>query len=566
MAGRNPSSPVTPAPPAGEPKTVLDTPEQTLQALQTLQCLVYRWDLTANTVHWSANSGEALGPALLEQLGRGTTFRAFLGCTDESTDYHRFARALPLASMPYEALVRPAIDGTPAAFRVHDQGRWRAGSDGQPEQAVGTLEILPLLAPVIPGGTADPLTGALTRRHLTEALGTLPFGPQARWALLLVGLDDLGRINDRFGFETADRLLVALAGRLRQQLSSADLLLRFSGNKFAILLTETSVEALGAFGERLISEIREARLSAGEGQLPVSVTIGAVLPPHQGEAPDAIIARLQEAHEMAKRRGRGRFFLDLQGTRNEGRRRANLQMADEIVQAIDRNDVTVAYQPVVRATTRTLVFCEALARIAHDRYSRQYSGHRLVAAADSLGLMGHLDRSMLKQVAADMRRDPTLHVSINVSASSIMDEAWIALYRREVDTDIGRRLIVELTESVAVDHLSAARNFIAQVRPSGARIAIDDFGAGATSFRNLRKLGVDLVKIDGGYIINMAKSPDDQAFVRALLTLSRQLGIETVAEWVQNEIVAAQLLEWGCDYLQGSLSGLARPLTTEHGT
>ena len=74
------------------------------------------------------------------------------------------------------------------------------------------------------------------------------------------------------------------------------------------------------------------------------------------------------------------------------------------------------------------------------------------------------------------------------------------------------------------------------------------------------------MKIDGGYIINMAKSPDDQAFVRALLTLSRQLGIETVAEWVQNEIVAAQLLEWGCDYFQGSLSGLARPLTTEHGT
>ena len=102
-----------------------------------------------------------------------------------------------------------------------------------------------------------------------------------------------------------------------------------------------------------------------------------------------------------------------------------------------------------------------------------------------------------------------------------------------------------------------ARGFVTRVKDLGCRIAIDDFGAGNTSFRNLRKLGVDIVKIDGAFVHNMIKSSDDRAFVRTLIDLSRRLGLKTVAEWVQNEEAARLLLEFGCDYLQGELVGLA---------
>jgi EAL domain-containing protein (putative c-di-GMP-specific phosphodiesterase class I) len=121
----------------------------------------------------------------------------------------------------------------------------------------------------------------------------------------------------------------------------------------------------------------------------------------------------------------------------------------------------------------------------------------------------------------------------------------------------GERLIVETTETAAIDDIDDTRGFVARVKNLGCRIAIDDFGAGSTSFRNLRKLGVDLVKIDGAFVQNLRRSDDDRAFVHTLIDLARRLGLRTVAEWVQDEEAAAMLADWGCDYLQGALVGLA---------
>jgi EAL domain-containing protein (putative c-di-GMP-specific phosphodiesterase class I) len=122
---------------------------------------------------------------------------------------------------------------------------------------------------------------------------------------------------------------------------------------------------------------------------------------------------------------------------------------------------------------------------------------------------------------------------------------------------VAERLMVEITETAAIQDIDETRGFVARVKDLGCRIAIDDFGAGYTSFRNLRKLGVDLVKIDGAFVRNLTQSEDDRAFVHTLIDLGRRLGLQTVAEWVQDEASAAMLADWGCDYLQGLLVGLA---------
>jgi EAL domain-containing protein (putative c-di-GMP-specific phosphodiesterase class I) len=122
---------------------------------------------------------------------------------------------------------------------------------------------------------------------------------------------------------------------------------------------------------------------------------------------------------------------------------------------------------------------------------------------------------------------------------------------------VAGRLIIEITETAAIQDLHDARGFVARVKDFGCRIAIDDFGAGHTSFRNLRKLGVDMVKIDGAFVQNIVKSEDDRAFVHTLIDLGRRLGLKTVAEWVQDEDSAQLLAEWHCNYLQGALCGLA---------
>ena len=118
-------------------------------------------------------------------------------------------------------------------------------------------------------------------------------------------------------------------------------------------------------------------------------------------------------------------------------------------------------------------------------------------------------------------------------------------------------MILEITETAAIQNIDETSGFVTRAKDLGCRIAIDDFGAGYTSFRNLRRLGVDMIKIDGAFVQNLTRSEDDRVFVRTLIELGRSLGIETVAEWVQDEQAAAMLGGWGCDYLQGDLIGRA---------
>jgi EAL domain-containing protein (putative c-di-GMP-specific phosphodiesterase class I) len=162
-------------------------------------------------------------------------------------------------------------------------------------------------------------------------------------------------------------------------------------------------------------------------------------------------------------------------------------------------------------------------------------------------------------VVAELAASPDVHLSLNVSPATTGDADWWMNLEAALRTHPGaaERLIVEITETAAIQDIDQARGFVSRVRNLGSRIAIDDFGAGYTSFRNLRKLGVDLVKIDGAFVQNILHSADDRAFVQTLIELARRLKIKTVAEWVQDEDAAAMLESWGCDYLQGRLIGSA---------
>jgi EAL domain-containing protein (putative c-di-GMP-specific phosphodiesterase class I) len=183
----------------------------------------------------------------------------------------------------------------------------------------------------------------------------------------------------------------------------------------------------------------------------------------------------------------------------------------------------------------------------------------VIPVAERLGLVRLLDHRVLELVVEELAAAPSLQASVNVSPGSTTDPDWWAglgsLLRSHAG--VAERLIVEITESAAIHDIDETRGFVARVKDLGCRIAIDDFGAGYTSFRNLRKLGVDIVKIDGAFVQNILRSEDDRAFVHTLIDLGKRLKLATVAEWVQEERAAKMLEEWGCDYLQGALVGLA---------
>ena len=220
--------------------------------------------------------------------------------------------------------------------------------------------------------------------------------------------------------------------------------------------------------------------------------------------------------------------------------------------------LVVAYEPVVETRSRRTAFYEALMRIRRTD-GRLIPASAVIPIAERLGLVRLIDCRVLQLVLADLAAAPHLNASVNLSPETAGDPDWWAVLNAQVRAhpDIAGRLTLEITETAAVHHIGDASGFVTRAKDLGCRIAIDDFGAGFTSFRNLRRLQVDIVKIDGSFVQNLRRSADDRAFVRSLIELGRALGLKTVAEWVQDEEAAALLAEWGCDYLQGELVGTA---------
>jgi EAL domain-containing protein (putative c-di-GMP-specific phosphodiesterase class I) len=219
--------------------------------------------------------------------------------------------------------------------------------------------------------------------------------------------------------------------------------------------------------------------------------------------------------------------------------------------------VSLAFQPVVASTTRTVAFHEALMRV-RSADGGLLDGTQVVPVAERLGLVRLIDHRVLELALLELAERPDARLSLNVSPSSTLDREWCDLLSAGLrrNPELARRLIVEITESAAIRDVDATRGFIARVHDLGCRVAIDDFGAGYTSFRNLRDLAVDMVKIDGGFVARMLASSDDRAFVETLVRLARQMNLEAVAEWVQDEPTARVLEEIGCDYLQGARFGM----------
>jgi EAL domain-containing protein (putative c-di-GMP-specific phosphodiesterase class I) len=250
----------------------------------------------------------------------------------------------------------------------------------------------------------------------------------------------------------------------------------------------------------------------------------------------------------------------------EAERRQNVRSSEEVVRALGERRIAIAFEPVVSAVSREPIFYECLMRIRRADGGLISAGE-VIPLAERLGLVRLIDHRVLDLVVDELVAAPALKASVNVSAASTVDPDWWAALTTALreHPGIAGRLTVEITESAAIQNLDDTRGFVARVKDIGCRIAIDDFGAGYTSFRNLRKLGVDIIKIDGAFVQSLTRSEDDRAFVRTLIDLAKRLGLETIAEWVQDEEAAAILAGWGCEYLQGQLIGLAsldRPWVT----
>jgi diguanylate cyclase (GGDEF)-like protein len=550
-----------------------DTRPDAADILQSIGDAAYEWQIDSDALSWTENAAALLGVALAD-IATGRAFALHVEAEVGQTRAEALQQTGQVdvgAGVPYQ--LQYGFKHPEEQIWLEDTGRWFAGPDGRPLRAHGIVRriderhqrdvTLTRLAKF------DPLTGELNRAALTDVMSATleqAVRTHASCGFMIASIDRLGRLNEAYGVETAETLIAQVAKRLRARMRGKDHLGRFSGNKFGIVLASCTPDELSFAGERLIAGVRDEPLLTPDGPVAVTITVGGITAPRHARTVPEIFARAADAMHAARLRRHGSFAAYQPNYERDARRRANLRATDEIIAALNERRIGLAFAPVVEVQTRAPAFQECLMRVVRGDGSLVPAGE-MVPVAERLGLVRMLDHRMLELVLAELAADPNLCASVNVSAAATLEGDWAVNLAAQVRgaPALAERLIVEITESAAIADFDQVRSFVTRVRDLGCRVAMDDFGAGHTSFRNLRSLGLDIIKVDGAFVQNVVASDEDRAFVRMLLDLSRRLGLKTVAEWVQDEAAAQLLTEWGCDYMQGALVGLAsepRPVSS----
>ncbi|MCK0208303.1 EAL domain-containing protein [Starkeya koreensis] len=558
--------PETAAPIDIETKDAL-LPETVAGAVQALGKAAYVWTLDDDRLRWSANVGDVLGRERLPLAGSGADYQTLIEAGSGATRQEAALAALDFDIVPgadpsaryFETVYCLALPpgGRQRRLWVEDRGVAYFDAGGMLQRVEGLLRRLSVGRPVRIAADlgVEPKTDRQRLSGLLEEHLARGYREDGEFGFALVGIDQLGTLNDAFGFMVADEVIDVVWMRLRGQLGEGEEIARFSGSKFGLLLRAGSGEELAGVMRRFLSTVNLSAPRTSAGAVAVTISAGGLVAPRQARTVSEIFSHAQDALRRARRNARGSLEIYTPSLDRAAERHANVRFADEIVRALGQDRVSLAYQPIAHGGSREVAFHECLARIT-GRDGRVFDGGTVIPTADRFGLTRLLDcRSMTLALAA-LRDNPALRLSVNVSPPSMHDASWLEIVEEGAREGLGTRLVVEITESSSIPDMEAMGSRIAWLRDHGCRVAMDDFGVGYTSFRNLRSLHVDMLKIDGSFICTMMQSEDDRSFVRMLLDLAGQLGIETVAEWVLDEATGRQLVEWGCTYLQGELIGL----------
>jgi diguanylate cyclase (GGDEF)-like protein len=379
-------------------------------------------------------------------------------------------------------------------------------------------------------------------------------------AVMLMDLDHFKEINDTLGHHHGDRLLQEVAQRLQATLRESDTVARLGGDEFGVLLPRVVGPAdAQAVADELIACLREPFL-VEDLTLEVDASIGVACFPDHGTDTETLIQRADIAMYSAKGASGGSILFEAAQDRHSPRR---LALAGELRAAIQSGHVGLYFQPKADLRTGKIVGVEALARWDHPRFGI-VGPTEFVPIAEQTGLIGPLTSCVLNialaQIHAWSEAGHELTVAVNLSARSFLD-AQLAL---EIPALLERhgvapgRLELELTESMLMHDPQRAQATLERLHRVGVTLAIDDFGTGYSSLANLRRLPVDVIKIDKAFVIDMETSPSDAAIVAATVDLAHSLGLKAVAEGVESDEVWRRLAALGCDIAQGF--HVSRPL------
>src|SRR5215212_524419 len=406
----------------------------------------------------------------------------------------------------------------------------------------------------------DSLTGlpnrALFLDLLTQALNRFNIDHIPR-AVLFMDLDQFKVINDSLGHRAGDELLIIAARRLQNCLRPGDTAARLGGDEFIVLLDGVGdVEDAVQVAQRITKALGLPIRLAGR-QMVVSTSMGIALCEDANCEPDALLRNSDAAMYQAKTEGKSRYKVFSEDMHAQAMRR--LELENELRLAIEREELTIYYQPKVLLSTGTIVGMEALVRWNHPTFG-QIAPKEFIPLAEEVGLINSLGRWVLGEACAETRRwqeqypaAPPLVTSVNLSTrqfqgSDLVPEIAEILHQTGLDPSC---LELEITERVVMEDVEYAIDVLANLKKLGIKVALDDFGTGYSSLEALRRFPLNALKIDKVFVDGVSKNHQDTAVVQLVIDLAHAVGIQAIAEGVETVEQLTQLRDMGCDQAQG---------------
>ncbi len=440
-----------------------------------------------------------------------------------------------------------------------------------PDFEVRDVRILELMARkvvTILDSDYDKLTGLLNRPAFERQAQVVLDQTEQDNSLLYVDIDKLHLINDTFGFHAGDEVIRRFADILKEQLGDDDFAGRIAGDRFAVLLPQRDLAVAQNLSEALCKALAALRYLKGDKSLPMSMSVGVAQLRGGSEHLAHGLAAAEVACKAAKDRGRNRVEVFKDDDASIIKRHNDIFVFASLQDALRNNTFCLDAQPIVPlANPERLAGLEVLVRMQGEN-GEKVAPDKFLSAAERYQLMPALDRwvvsNTFEQVAAyhDVLAAGLLSVSVNLSGQSITSESFVDfLLQQLMEGDVAPELVVfELTETAAVADLERAEGFIRSVQDLGCRVALDDFGSGLSSFAYLKNLPVDCLKIDGSFVRDVATNRISESMVVAINQVARVMGLETVAEYVENTEIAEKLASLGVDFGQGFHLGRPQPL------
>jgi diguanylate cyclase (GGDEF)-like protein/PAS domain S-box-containing protein len=538
--------------------------------------MIWDWDVSADKVYTSPETEQLLG------LRRGTLEGPAAGWLDilHPLDRDRFRASLDsVLEQRRGRLMQEFRMRTPDGHYLWLALKARpvVGSDGEVVRLVGTLsdvtEFKTAEERLLHDAVHDNLTGLPNRElfidRLEAVLGFARADISIRPTVMVLDLDRFKQVNDSVGIAVGDSILLTLARRLGRLLKPQDTLARLSGDQFAlILLSEREPARISAFAETLRRALR-APITFNDREIFLTASIGIALADDQPHRTEEILKDAELAMYHSKRIGGDRIEIFKPSMR--ARKTDRLSLESDLRRALERDEITLLYQPIIRLEDRSIAGFEALARWDHPKMGRM-SPAEFISIAEEIGLIVDLGLFALERAARQLsiwqrgvrQRDPVF-ISVNVSSRQLLRHDLI----HDLRTVLGRSgvargsLKLELTESLVMENPEHAAQILTRIRELGAGLALDDFGTGHSSLAYLQRFPFDTIKIDQSFVRTTPRGTRP-VILRSIIALAHDLGMEVVAEGAESDSDAVELYQLGCEYAQGYVFG--EPMTADRAT